>query len=286
MAWPMIYAACAFAAAAALAAPKDGVAISGDGVAIRYRTQGEGSAALVFVHCWACDQHLWDAQLPRFGKAHRVVTLDLAGHGTSGRERKDYTIEAFAQDVQAVVDALDLKQVILIGHSMGGPVILEAARRLGGRVSALVPVDTLLDVDRRNDPKQTEAFLGAMQADFKGAATKFMREWMFVPGSDARLIERVEVQVSTLPPEIGISALRHTWDYDSAGAMDVIKVPIHAVNADKFPTNLAAARRHAPQFEVTIMKGVGHYLMLEDPARFGDLLESALHAVAPGLVKR
>jgi pimeloyl-ACP methyl ester carboxylesterase len=143
-------------------------------------------------------------------------------------------------------------------------------------------VDTLLDVDRPNDPKESEAFLSSLQADFPGAAARFIRGFMFVPNSDPRLIERIVAQLSGFPPAIGLSALRHTWEYDAAAALEAIKVPIHAVNADKFPTNLAAERRHAPQFEATIMKGVGHYLMLEDPPRFGDSLETALGAMGCG----
>jgi pimeloyl-ACP methyl ester carboxylesterase len=109
-----------------------------------------------------------------------------------------------------------------------------------------------------------------------------MGDWMFVRASDPQLIERIVTQVSTFPPEIGLSALQHTWAYDCGpGPIEAIEVPIHALNADKFPTNLVAERRHAPQFEATILKGVGHYLMLEDPPRFGDLLESTLRAVAP-----
>jgi pimeloyl-ACP methyl ester carboxylesterase len=281
MTWRLLCGAVIVSAGTAFASPQESVAVSGDGVPIHYRAQGRGSPALVFVHCWACDQHFWDSQIPRFAKGHRVATLDLAGHGASGRARQDYTIEAFGNDVEAVVAALGLKEVVLIGHSMGGPVILEAAHRMGGRVVGLVPVDTLLDVDRPQDAKEIETFLGSMRADFGGAAAKFMRDWMFVPASDPRLIERIVAQVSTFPPEIGLSALRHTWAYDSARALEGIKVPIHALNTDKFPTNLAAERRHAPQFEATIMKGVGHYLMLEDPPRFGDLLESALRAVGP-----
>src|SRR5512144_68056 len=112
----------------------NGVVASADGVAIHYHAEGRGSPALVFVHCWACDRHLWDAEVPVFAASHRVVTLDLAGHGESGRGRKDWTIAAYAEDVRAVVEALHLDRVVLIGHSMGGPVIVEAARKMPARV--------------------------------------------------------------------------------------------------------------------------------------------------------
>src|SRR4029079_11644016 len=123
--------------------PKTGIAKSSDGVAIHYETQGQGEPALVFVHGWAINRRYWDAQVPVFARAHQVVTLDLAGHGESGRERKDWTVAAFGQDVRAVVEALGLKKVVLIGHSMSGNVILEAARTMPERVAGLIPVDTL-----------------------------------------------------------------------------------------------------------------------------------------------
>ena len=64
---------------------------SADGITIRYESFGEGEPALVLVHCWSCDRHLWDAVVPRLATGRRVVTLDLAGHGESGRGRKEWT---------------------------------------------------------------------------------------------------------------------------------------------------------------------------------------------------
>jgi pimeloyl-ACP methyl ester carboxylesterase len=253
---------------------------SPDGVRLRYESAGSGKPALVFVHCWTCDSSFWDGSFQRFAKRQQVVRLDLAGHGRSGRERKDYTIQAFAQDVKAVVDALKLERAVLIGHSMGGPVILEAASLLGDRVVGLVPVDTLLDVERKDDPKEMAAFMEKLRADFKGTATAFLREWMFVPGSDPKLIDRLLTQTTAFPREIGLSALQHTWEYDAAKAMSALKVPVVAVNADKFPTNVEGNRRHTPRFDAVVMKGVGHYLMLEDPQRFADHLDEALRRLA------
>src|SRR5713101_3465630 len=115
-----------FAALATAPPPGDGLARSADGVPIHFTVSGAGSPALVFVHGWAIDGRYWEQQVPVFARSHRVVTLDLAGHGRSGRERKDWTVESFAQDVRAVVDALGLKKVVLVGHSMSGNVILEA----------------------------------------------------------------------------------------------------------------------------------------------------------------
>ena len=103
---------------------------------IHYDVHGQGDRALVFVHCWSCDTRTyWQNQVDEFAKDFRVVTVDLGGHGQSGMNRKEWTMAAFGADVAAVVNKLDLKNIVLVGHSMGGPVCLEAARRLQGRSS-------------------------------------------------------------------------------------------------------------------------------------------------------
>jgi pimeloyl-ACP methyl ester carboxylesterase len=256
-----------------------GTVASADGVPIHYETTGRGRPAVVLVHCWTCDSGFWRDAVARLAKSRQVVTLDLAGHGRSGRTRKDYTMEAFGGDVTAVADALKLDRMVLVGHSMGGAVILEAARRLGGRVAGLVPVDTLVDVEQASDPKETDAFIAKMRADYKGETTAFLRQYLFAPTTPPAVADRVLSQTTTFPMEIALSALRNNWNYQAASGFEAVKVPIVAVNGDRFPTNFEANRRHAPQFDAVIMKNVGHYPMLEDPPRFGRLLDEALRKV-------
>src|SRR5437667_8498032 len=156
-----------------------------DGVPISYSVQGKGDPALVFVHCWSCDRHLWDNQVSVFAKDHRVVTIDLPGHGESGKGRKNWSIGGFGEDVKRVVVKLGLKRVVLIGSSMGGPVALEAARRMPERVVAIVPVDTLHNVEERMPAEQVEAMLKQLRADYKGETAKFMTQYLFAPRTPA-----------------------------------------------------------------------------------------------------
>ena len=256
-----------------------GTVASADGVPIHYETTGRGRPAVVLVHCWTCDSGFWRNEVGRLAKRRQVVTLDLAGHGRSGRTRRDYTMEAFGEDVKAVADALKLDRMVLVGHSMGGAVILEAAKRLGGRVVGLVPVDTLLDVEQSSDPKETDAVMAKMRVDYKGETTAFLRQYLFATTTPPAVADRVLAQTTSFPVEIALSALRNNWNYLAAPAFEAVKVPIVAVNGDRFPTNFEANRRHAPQFDALIMKGVGHYPMLEDPPRFGRLLDEARRRV-------
>lgn len=252
---------------------------SADGVPIRFEVHGKGEPTLVLVHGWAFDRHLWDAQLPRLSARHRVVTLDLAGHGESGRQRTQWTMAAFGADVKAVVETVGAKDVVLVGHSMGGLVVLEAARLMPDRAKGVVPVDTLLDVEEVTPPEQVAAMAGQLEADYKTTATHMANEYLFTPATPAAVRERVLGHVMTIPPGLSIALLRQVWAYDPVPALGEIKAPIRAVAADKFPTNLATNRRHMPGYEATIVPNTGHYLMLEDPARFGEALDHALEQV-------
>lgn len=252
------------------------VVSSTDGVPIHYTAQGKGEPALVFIHCWTCDRHIWDAQMSAFAKDHRVVAIDLAGHGESGKGRKDWTMEAFGEDVKTVVEKLGLKRVVLVGSSMGGPVSLEAARRLGDRVVGFVPVDTLKDVGKKVPPEQIEATVRQFSADYTGETTKYMSQYLFAASTPAAVRQRVLASATSAPKESAIAMLRSAMQYDPVPALHEIKAPIRAINGDKFPTNVEGNRKHAPRFEVVIMKGVAHYPMLEDPARFNELLAGVL----------
>jgi pimeloyl-ACP methyl ester carboxylesterase len=247
-----------------------------DSVEIRYETAGRGEPALVFVHGWSCDRSYWRAQMDHFAASHRVVAVDLGGHGQSGLGRKDWTMVAFAEDVRAVVEALGPGKVVLVGHSMGGPVILEAARLMPERVLALVSVDFFNEVDRRFSTKEREGFLAPMRADFRKATEGFVRQEMFVPRSDPKMAERISRDMAAGPPAVAVSAMEHLLRYDQGAALAAAKVPVRLINADKWPTDLAAARRHKRDVELAVVPAVGHFLMIEAPDEFNRLLARAV----------
>lgn len=251
-----------------------------DGVPIHYRVAGRGLPALVLLHCWSCDAGYWEGTLQAFRSRRRVVAIDLAGHGVSGTGRERYTIPAFAADVRAVLDDLGLTRVVLVGHSMSGLVAIETARILPGRVAAVIPVDTLHDAEFQAPPDEFEAFLESLRQDFRTAAMAFVRG-MFPEGTDDDLVETIAADMAAAPPAIAIAALRGVFAYDPTQALPQIQVPIRAINGDKYPTNLEANRRYAPQFDAVIMKGVGHFPMLEAPREFHRLLGQALDDLAP-----
>jgi pimeloyl-ACP methyl ester carboxylesterase len=253
-------------------------AISADGNEIHYQVQGQGKPAIVFIHGWCCDRSYWDAQLPHFAQKYIVVAIDLAGHGESGLDRKEWTMGAFGEDVVAVVNKLNLEQVVLVGHSMGGFVILEAARRIPERVIGLVGVDTLQNFEDKLSQEQIDDWFTPMRSNFVETTRNFVRT-MFTPNSDPALVEKIATDMSSAPQKVGSGALEGYVDFQNNEIIRVLRevqVPITCINSDQYPTNVEANQHYAPSFKALIMSGAGHFNMIEDPETFNRLLEETV----------
>ncbi len=251
------------------------VIMSTDGIHIAYEAYGEGTPALVFVHGWSCDRSYWEVQLQSFSRQFKVVAVDLAGHGESGLGRTAWTIAAFGGDVAAVVEKLGLERIILIGHSMGGDVILEAARRLPGRVAGLVWIDTYKQLRTPRTPEQVQAFVAPFRANFVETTRAFVRR-VFPPRADRSLVERVAADMSAAPPAVALEALESaiSFEREIPSALQELKLPVVAINPDSPPTDIASMERYG--VKVVFMSGVGHFLMMEDPERFNSLLRTVI----------
>ncbi len=268
-----------FAAFVVSGCARKSTVISADGVSISYEVNGSGEPALVFVHGWCCDRTYWKEQVPHFARKHEVVLIDLAGHGESGLNRKAWTIAAFGGDVVAVVEKLGLDKVVLIGHSMGGSVILEAAQRMPNRVVGLVGVDTFNNVEEKFTQEQIDGFFSAFRANFAEAMSNFARYSFFMPNADSVFVEKIIARMSAVPPEVGLGAAEAQVNFtnnDLLQALRQIRAPVRCINSARIPTNVEAGKRYTSSFEVTLMPAVGHFVMMEDPATFNRLLDDTI----------
>lgn len=248
---------------------------STDGVMIHYEVVGEGEPTLVFVHGWSCDRSYWNGQSDEFAKDYRVMTVDIGGHGESGTGRKNWTLEAFGADVAAVVNKLDPPQVILIGHSMGGGVNIQAARQLPGRVIGLIGVDTYKKFGTGYPQEKVDEITTSFKEDFATSMDEFVRNF-FPENADSTLVNWVVADMSAAPPEVAISAMASFFTSNPQKALKEVRVPIRAINCDRWPTDLETNRIHAASFELKLMPGTGHFNMMEDPVTFNGLLRETL----------
>jgi sigma-B regulation protein RsbQ len=252
-----------------------------DGVEMAYVERGTGDPALVFVHCGNCRKEIWRETLDAFSGKHRVVAMDLPGHGSSGAGRERFTIDSLGADVAALVEHLKLPRVILVGNSLGGPVALEAAKRLGrSRVQAVVAVDTLHNVELKWPEEDWRRQLDAYRKDFHPACDELM--FTLLPKeAPASVRERIDRETCGNNPKAAISLLETLRTYDQAAAMRAVGVPVWAINSTAFPTSPEVNRKHALSFDVILMEGVGHYPQVERPEEFQRHLRRVIETVAP-----
>jgi pimeloyl-ACP methyl ester carboxylesterase len=242
---------------------------SNDGSSITYGVHGQGEVTIIFVHCWTCTHEFWKPQIEYFSKKHKVVWLDLAGHGLSNSKRKKYTMQAFGKDVSAVVNEIDGGNVILVGHSMGGPVSIEAAKLIGDKVIGIVGVDTFYTpFEYPKSEEEIDDFVKPFKNDFKAASEQLVRS-MFTPEADPDLITSIVTQMSVADQEMGISAMYEIFRWNGKN------VPSDLDNYSKKLRNINGAptgKEIALHESVVLIHGVGHFVAQVKPDEFNEAL--------------
>jgi pimeloyl-ACP methyl ester carboxylesterase len=260
--------------------PQTGVVIASDDVPLHYSVYGAGSPALVFVHGISCDQSYWKEQVAPFSREFRVVTLDLAGHGESGLGRQEWSMESYGGDVSAVVKSLDLHSVVLVGHSMGGAVILKAAHQLSGRVKGLVVVDTFDNFSTWYSAEENSEFLEPFREDFVQETSTWVRG-MFREDADPDFVEQIVKDMSAAPPDVALGSLEAAiaamYGRERTTALQGLDVPVFVINSDLGPTDVKAMERDG--VEVRVLPGTGHFLIMENPGAFNSTLKDVIKSL-------
>jgi len=248
---------------------------SKDGVELVWSATGNGEPALVFIHGFAGDKNQFTGQVDAFAGRHRVITLDLAGHGESGHDRANWGAAAFADDVIAVMDVAGVDEAILIGHSMGGIVMLEVANRYPERVRGLVAIDTLQNIEALFPPGMLDQLVEGMQQAFVPTMEGFARALM-VEDTDPTLAARLVSEFVGMRPESAIGVMSSLTAIDVMPLFENLNVPFYAINSDMQPTNRAALEARLARVEVEVIEKVGHFPQLEATEKFNEALGRAI----------
>jgi pimeloyl-ACP methyl ester carboxylesterase len=260
-------------------APGEHTFTTADGNRMPYTVAGGGDVTVVLVHCWMCNRTFWSEQVPVLSRQYRTIAIDLPGHGDATVERDNWTVSGYGDDVAGLLGSLDLSNVVLVGHSMGGPVSLRAAALAGDRVRGVVAVDTLHDADFEFSGEQMEAFMAAFESDFVGTCREFVRQMFPEEGVDAIMNRVRETSCSEPRAEAGVALMRDFGRIDMPRWFSEAGVPIRAVNAAApNPTEVENNRKYA-DFDVQLIEGVGHYPHMTRPEQFNPLLLNAIEEV-------
>jgi len=255
-----------------------------DGLEIVGEVRGQGDTALVFLHGWGGDREYWKNQVGVFAADYRVVAIDQAGHSESGKGRKAWTADSLAGDVEAVVKALGLKRVILVGHSMAGLVALLAARRMPGTVVAVIGVDTLQNAEFKLPEEVRKSILDGVEKDFKGTA-RVTIAGLLPEKADAELKTWLQTKAEGQDPKMALALMRDLFGLDTRKLLKEAKVPVRCINSaggykSFIPTAVETNKKYADFGAVTI-DGVGHHPMLEKPDEFNRKLRDVLKELRP-----
>jgi pimeloyl-ACP methyl ester carboxylesterase len=254
-----------------------------DGVNLVCEVRGRGDTALIFLHGWCGDREYWKHQIGPFAADYRIITLDQAGHGESGKDRKVWSADSLAGDVEAVVKELGLKRVILIGHSMGGQVALLAAKRMPGTVVAVIGVDTLQNAEFEMPEEVKKQFMEAFEKDFKGTMHVGLAG-MIHEKTDAEVKKWLLTRAEAQDPKMALGLMHDLTALDQKKLLKDAKAPVRCINsAGGFqfftPTAVDINKKYADYDAVTI-PDVGHYPMLEKPVEFNQKLRDVLKEFA------
>jgi pimeloyl-ACP methyl ester carboxylesterase len=248
-------------------------AASVDGANVHWTSHGRGPA-IIFVHGWTCDATSWDAQVPAFSRTHRVITLDLPGHGQSAQPKDGrFSMELFARAIEAVRKEAGVDRAVFVGHSMGGPVVRQYALTYPAHVAALVLVDGLVLMKDDGTARQPPA---PMTGPEGRKARETMVRGMFGPKTTAANQQHILKMMLDTSEQTASGAMNATWDR-STWSNDPVSVDVLGIYADRSRVaNRAAMKILYPSLEYHEVAGTGHFVMMDDPDSFNALVNTFL----------
>jgi pimeloyl-ACP methyl ester carboxylesterase len=238
-----------------------------DTTKIHYVSEGKGKDAIVLVHGWGCRVTHWRDQIPDLSKRARVIALDLPGHGESDKPEIKYDMDLFAAAIDAVMKDAGVEHAVLVGHSMGTPVVRQFYRKYPQKTLALVIVDGGLRPFGTKE--QREHFMAPLRGPGYKEVLTNMGTAMTATLSDADK-ERVKVSSFNTPQNVLVSAMEAMGD-DALYATDKVNVPVLAILAKSpyWPADTEQFLRGlAPDLEYQMWDGVSHFLFMEKPKEF------------------
>ena len=259
--------------------------IKRDNSIINYNITGNGDTTLLFVHGSYIDQSYWEKQVNYFSPNYKVVTFDLPGHGKSGTERKHRTTQGFAEDVIAVIKELDLKNLILIGHSLGVDINLIAATSHPENMIGFIGIDNFKNAATALPPEyeqQAASIEQKLKTDFANTNEQFARMALLTEQTPIEITNRVVKDFRNAYQPMAIETTPEIFKLfeTEKKLLPQLKLKLYLINVDYMPTNEEPLKQYAGSgYEVLHIKGTCHYPMLENPEELNKLLQQAISTI-------
>ena len=258
-----------------------------NGHKVHYQVTGSGSKTIVFVHGWSCDTEFWKYQTPAFTDDYRVILIDLPGHGKSDAPQMDYTMDAFADAVKAVLDHSGTEKAVVAGHSMGFTVAWQFAIKYPANTAGLCSVDGFFlripdDPEEFATLKQNIAMIkgGLKMPDRKAFLTGFL-ESMYTEKTTPQIREFILEKMSATGKHVGDSAMNDLFNLDNwqdLPALDTPTLAVYVSNPHHTELDRAFLREQFTNLDYHEIQDYSHFFMLETPDYFNAILKTFLEA--------
>jgi pimeloyl-ACP methyl ester carboxylesterase len=251
-------------------------------VDINYYQQGQGDTTILFLHGWCIDGSYWENQVEYFSSNYNVYAIDLPGFGKSKAQRTNWTIEEYANDVIAFIETMNLKNVLIVGHSMAGEIMLQTVLTDNSKIAGIVGVDNFKIIDVVFTPEQMEQmnnFFPILEKDFKNAAPAYADMMLFHPTTPEEVKERVKTDFASSDPTIGFNTIitQMQYGHNDAQRLEQLDYKLYLINSDYLPTNETGLQSHCKNsFQIETISATGHYPMIEKPSEFNSILDRLL----------
>ena len=258
-------------ASAAMSQPivSESKSVEVDHIKVHYTNYGKGETALLFVHGWACDETVWAEQAPALAEKIRVITMDLPGHGQSGKPNTiEYDKDLYARAMDGVLKDAGVKSVVLIGHSNGAPFVREYYRRFPAKTKALVIVDGPLHA--MFDRDTMEKFVVPLKGDNYPEAAGRVVAGMTKSIKDGALRDKIKALMMKTPQHVAVSEFEATADED-LWKPDKIDVPVLMIMVKQpawSPEYEQFVHGMIPKLDYQVWTDVSHFVMMEKPRKF------------------
>lgn len=240
---------------------------------LRYSINGPADGpALALVHGWGCNRTDFDAVTGYLPGHLRVLAIDLAEHGESRSAREVWTMEEFAHDVAAVLEAESVDSCVVVGHSLGGAVAVEVARLLPDVVSHVVALDALhyLGLFPAQDEERADAVLRPFHEDF-ATATRAMVEAGSPAGTDPALTDAYFEKMVAVRQPAGLRSIEGLVHWDMDAALSEVEQPITLFAVREILTQ-EAVDRYGDRIRIVPVDLGSHHFPVESPQGTAELL--------------
>ena len=251
-----------------------------DGMRLAHIEAGRGDPPILLVHGMQCDHTHMQPLFDHLVRKHRVVSIDLRGHGASDKPASDYSNVMFNDDIAFVCSSLGLKRPIAIGHSFGGSTLLHLALHKPALLGGIVLLDSGVRSAASRQAELGHAHGSSVGNDDRAQSARFLASRLFGPDDPTDLRDRIIDEMMSVPSHVRDPMRRTVLEFDAAAAARDCTLPALFLLADRPFTDVETLEQLGTNWRVGQVVGTGHFIQLIVPDQVAAMVDRFVELIA------